>query len=212
MTLFCALWRRLLMPASTLNRTATVERKTAETDVCVTIDLDGTGRAEIATGVAFLDHMLRHVAVHGLLDLEVKAQGDLEIDAHHTVEDVMIVLGTAIDQALGERRGIARIAHSYVPMDEALAFVALDLSGRGYAVVEPDLRSPMLGQMPATLVQHGLETLAVRGRMNLHARIEYGRDDHHKAEALFKAFGRAFGQAAALDPRRTMVSTKGTLR
>ncbi len=193
------------------NRTTALERKTQETNVRVVLNLDGTGAADIATGVPFLDHMLRHIAVHGLFDLEIRAQGDLEIDAHHTVEDVAIVLGAALDQALGERRGITRIAHSFVPMDEALALVAIDLSGRGYGVIEAEFAAPMLGTMPASLVAHFLETLAIRARMNLHAHVFYGRDDHHKAEALFKALGRALGQAVAIDPRREIVSTKGTL-
>ncbi len=194
-----------------MTRTATLERKTNETQVRVAIDLDGTGQAKIETGIPFLDHMLRHVAVHGLFDLEVAAQGDLGIDAHHTAEDVAVVLGMALDQALGERTGIARIAHSYVPMDEALAFVAVDLSGRGYAVIEADMAAPMLGTLPSTLVAHFFETLAFRGRMNLHARVMYGRDDHHKAEALYKALGRALGGAVAIDPRRQISSTKGNL-
>ncbi len=193
------------------DRTATLERKTQETQVRVALNLDGAGAADIATGVPFLDHMLRHVAVHGLFDLETRARGDLEVDAHHTVEDVAIVLGAALDQALGERQGITRIAHSFVPMDEALALVAIDVSGRGYAVIEAEFAVPMLGTMPTSLVAHFLETLAIRARLNLHAKIFYGRDDHHKAEALFKALGRALGQAVTVDPRRAVVSTKGTL-
>ncbi len=194
-----------------MRRTAILERNTAETKVRVSLDLDGVGKADIATGVPFLDHMLRHVAVHGLFDLEIRAQGDLEIDAHHTVEDVAIVLGDALDQALGERRNITRIAHSFVPMDEALALIAIDLSGRGYAVIEAKFDAPLLGTMPASLVAHFLETLAQRARMNLHAKVFYGRDDHHKAEALFKALGRALGPAVTADPRRQAVTTKGTL-
>ncbi|MGB8646041.1 MAG: imidazoleglycerol-phosphate dehydratase HisB [Anaerolineae bacterium] len=194
-----------------MTRTATVERKTNETRVRVALDLDGAGQARIATGIPFLDHMLLHVAVHGLFDLEIAAQGDLEIDAHHTAEDVAIVLGMALDQALGERTGMTRIAHSYVPMDEALAFVAIDLSGRGYAVIDAELTAPLLGTLPSTLVAHFFETLAFRGRLNLHARVLYGRDDHHKAEALFKALGRALGAAATPDARRQVTSTKGTL-
>ncbi len=192
-------------------RTATLERNTNETRVRVSTDLDGTGKHEIATGIPFLDHMLRHLVVHALYDMQIAAQGDLEIDAHHTAEDVAIVLGMALDQALGERTGITRIAHSYVPMDEALAFVAIDLSGRGYAVIDADFSAPMLGTLPSTLVAHFFETLALRARMNLHARVLYGRDDHHKAEALFKALGRALGAASTLDERRQVTSTKGML-
>ena len=193
-------------------RTATVERKTKETDVHVNLNLDGSGQAELATGVPMLDHLLSHVAVHGLLDLTVHATGDLEIDAHHTVEDIAIVLGQAIDQALGDRRGIVRMGHAIVPMDEALALAAVDLSGRGYAVVNAGFATPMIGALPASLVGHFLETLAVQARMNLHARALYGRDDHHKAEAVFKALGRAFAMAVVIDPRRTGVaSSKGVL-
>lgn len=193
-------------------RTATVKRTTTETDVKCKLVLDGSGQHVIGTGVGFLDHMLRHVAVHGLFDLEIEATGDLEIDAHHTIEDVGIVLGQTLARALGERRGIARMGDAYVPMDEALAFVAVDLSGRPYSVIQAQWHTPLIGQMPTALVDHFLESLAVHGRMNLHARIEYGRDDHHQAEALFKALGRALRQAVALDPRREAVpSTKGTL-
>jgi len=193
-------------------RTATVERKTNETDVRVTLNLDGTGRADIATGVAMLDHLLAHVAVHGLIDLEVHATGDLQIDSHHTIEDVAIVLGDALDRALGDNRGIVRMGHAYVPMDDALAFVAIDLSGRAYAVIDAQFSALMIGTLPTSLVAHFLETLATHARMNLHARVLYGRDDHHKAEALFKALGRALAVAVAIDARRAGVaSTKGTL-
>jgi imidazoleglycerol-phosphate dehydratase len=194
------------------SRIAIVERKTKETDIHVGLNLDGVGIADILTGVPMLDHLLSHVAVHGLFDLEIRATGDLQIDAHHTVEDVAIVLGDALARALGDKRGIARMGHSYVPMDEALALVAVDLSGRAYAVIEADLAAPMLGAMPASLVAHFLETLATHAWMNLHARVFYGRDDHHKAEALFKALGRALAIAVAVEPRREgIASTKGTL-
>ncbi len=193
-------------------RVATVTRKTKETDIAITLNLDGVGNANIATGVPMLDHMLSHVAVHGLLDLEIRATGDLEIDAHHTTEDVAIVLGDALARALGDKRGIVRMGHTYVPMDEALAFVAIDLSGRAYAVIDAEFASPMIGALPASLVEHFLETLATNARMNLHAKVLYGRDDHHKAEALFKALGRALAVAVAMDARRVGVaSTKGTL-
>jgi imidazoleglycerol-phosphate dehydratase len=194
-------------------RTATLERKTSETQVRVTLDLDGSGQSAVNTGVGLLDHMLRHVAVHGLLDLTVRAKGDLEIDPHHTVEDIALTLGACLDQALGDRKGIARMGHAYVPMDEALAFVAIDLSGRPYTVVEGEWSAPMIGQLPATLVPHFLESLATAGRLNLHARVLYGRDDHHKAEALFKALGRALESAVRIEPRRAaqVPSTKGVL-
>ncbi len=193
-------------------RVATIERKTKETDVCAVLNLDGAGNADITTGVPMLDHLLSHVAVHGLFDLQMRATGDLQIDAHHTVEDVAIVLGDALDRALGDKRSIARMGHAYVPMDDALALVAVDLSGRAYAVIEAQFSAPMIGTMPASLVEHFFETLATHAKMNLHARVFYGHDDHHKAEALFKALGRALAMAVAIDSRRTGVaSTKGAL-
>lgn len=195
-----------------MERNTAVERKTAETEVQLTLNLDGDGRHKIDTGVGFLDHMLNHVAVHGLFDLTVTATGDLHVDAHHTIEDVAIVLGQALAQALGERRGIRRMGHAYVPMDEALAFVAVDLSGRPYSMIETQWRTPSLGTMPTAMVDHFLKSVAVHGRMNLHARVEYGRNDHHQAEALFKALGRALRAAVEPDARRSGVpSTKGTL-
>ncbi|MBI5651364.1 MAG: imidazoleglycerol-phosphate dehydratase [Chloroflexi bacterium] len=171
-------------------RAATVERKTKETAIAITLNLDGAGNADIATGVPILDHLLSHVAVHGLFDLHIRATGDLDIDAHHTTED----------------------GHAYVPMDEALALVAIDLSGRAYAVIDAPFAAPMIGALPASLIAHFFESLATHARMNLHAKIFYGRDDHHKAEAMFKALGRALAMAVAFDARRVgIASTKGTL-
>jgi imidazoleglycerol-phosphate dehydratase len=194
-------------------RTAEIHRTTNETDIHISLNLDGRGVYEIETGVGFLDHMLSHVAVHGLFDLTLAARGDLHIDIHHTIEDCALALGQAIDQALGDRKGIVRMGAAYVPMDEALAFVALDLSGRPYTIFEAEWRAPMIGQMPTSLVGHFFESLAVTARANLHARVLYSRDDHHEAEALFKARGRALDAATQLDPRRAGVipSTKGTL-
>jgi imidazoleglycerol-phosphate dehydratase len=194
-------------------RTADVARETRETKVSVHLDLDGNGRADIATGIGFLDHMLSHVALHGMLDLTVRASGDLRVDPHHTVEDVALALGAALDQALGDRAGIVRIASASVPMDEALAFVALDFSGRPYCVVDAAWSGASVGALAVTLVPHFLESLAVAARANVHARVCYGRDDHHKAEALFKALGRALDAAVQIDPRRAgaIPSTKGTL-
>ncbi|NPA93669.1 MAG: imidazoleglycerol-phosphate dehydratase HisB [Chloroflexi bacterium] len=194
-------------------RQATVERQTSETQIAIRLDLDGSGKHKIATGLPFLDHMLRHLAVHGLFDLTVEAHGDLEIDPHHTVEDVALALGTAFDRALGDRKGIVRMGHAYVPMDETLAFVAVDLSGRPYAVVQAQWHGPSVGGIPNSLWPHFLESFAVTARANLHARVLYGRDDHHQAEALFKALARALDAATALDPRRGAVipSTKGIL-
>ena len=194
-------------------RTTSILRKTNETDIRVELNLDGSGQHDIATGVGFLDHMLTHIAVHGLFDLTVKASGDLHIDVHHTVEDVALVLGSAFDQALGDRKGIVRMASFYAPMDETLAFVALDLSGRPYAVIDAEWRPAPVGQIPTSMFPHFFESFAVTARCNLHARVLYGRDDHHKAEALFKALARALDMATTLDPRRSenIPSTKGSL-
>ncbi len=199
--------------ASGLPRRASVERETAETKVSLHLTLEGSGCHTIDTGVGFLDHMLAHVAVHGLFDMEVRAEGDLHVDVHHTVEDVALVLGTAFDRALGDRGGIVRVGSAYVPMDEALALVAVDLSGRPYAVTEMEWAGSLVGGVPVTLIQHAFESFAVAARGNVHARVVHGRDDHHKAEALFKAFGRALDSATRLDPRRgsSIPSTKGTL-
>lgn len=195
-----------------MGREATIERETSETKVTLTLNLDGEGSVAVRTGVGFLDHMLSHVAVHGLFDLWLEAEGDLQVDAHHTIEDVAIVLGRALDQALTDRKGIQRMGWAFVPMDEALAFVAVDLSGRPYSVLQTEWDTAAVGQMPTAMVDHFMESLAVHARMNLHARVEYGSNDHHKAEALFKALGRALRQAVAGDPRREDVaSTKGTL-
>ncbi len=194
-------------------RTAAITRKTNETDISIDLNLDGSGKHSIATGIGFLDHMLTHLAVHGLFDLTVKATGDLEVDPHHTVEDVALGLGTAFDQALGDRKGIVRMGSVYVPMDETLAFAAVDLSGRPYAVVDAAWSAPTVGNIPASLFPHFLESFAVTARCTLHARVLYGRDDHHKAEALFKALARALDAATQLDPRRAgkVPSTKGSL-
>jgi imidazoleglycerol-phosphate dehydratase len=194
-------------------RIAEISRKTYETDVFVRINLDGSGKYKIDTGIGFIDHMLTHIAVHGLFDLEVKAQGDLEVDFHHTIEDCAIVLGQAIDKALENRQGIARMASVYTPMDEALAFVALDLSGRPYPVIQTEWRTPAIHGIPTSLFTHFFESLAINMRANLHARTLYGRDDHHQAEALFKALGRALCEATRIDQRRlgNIPSTKGTL-
>jgi len=194
-------------------RTAEISRQTNETQIHINLDLDGTGKHEISTGVGFLDHMLTHLAVHGLFDLNVQANGDLHIDVHHIVEDVALALGQAFDKALGDRKGIIRMGDSYAPMDETLAHVAIDLSGRPYAVFQAEWHTPYVGNIPVTLFQHFFESFAVTSRCNLHARVLYGRDDHHQAEALFKAWGRALDAASQFDPRRggMIPSTKGTL-
>jgi imidazoleglycerol-phosphate dehydratase len=194
-------------------RRARVARATRETDVTVELALDGSGRCEAHTGVPFLDHMLDQIARHGLFDLTVRATGDLEIDAHHTVEDTGIVLGRAFAEALGDARGIRRMGHAIVPMDEALALVAVDLSGRGYAVIDVPFAGERIGTMDADLLRHFWESLATAMRATLHIRVLAGTNDHHKAEACFKALARALDQATELDPRRAdqVPSTKGTL-
>ena len=194
-------------------RTAETSRQTNETQVQIKLDLDGTGEHTITTGIGFLDHMLTHLAVHGLFDLVLQAQGDLEVDTHHTIEDVALVLGQAFDQALGDRKGIVRMADCFAPMDETLAHVAIDLSGRPYSVNQAKWHTPVVGNIPTTLFPHFFESFAVTARCNLHARVLYGRDDHHQAEALFKAWARALDKATQFDPRRAnrIPSTKGTL-
>jgi len=194
-------------------RTADISRRTNETQIEIELNLDGAGAHEISTGVGFLDHMLTHLAVHGLFDLRVQAQGDLHIDVHHTLEDVALALGQAFDRALGDRKGIIRMGDCFAPMDETLAHVAVDFSGRPYAVVRARWRTPYVGNLPVTLFAHFFESFAVTARCNVHARILYGRDDHHRAEALFKAWARALDAATQLDPRRggMIPSTKGAL-
>jgi imidazoleglycerol-phosphate dehydratase len=199
-------------PTRSLACRGSIHRQTRETDVTVTLKVYGTGRHETDTGLGFLDHMLAEIAAHGLFDLIVRARGDLEVDEHHTVEDVAIGLGQALDSALGNRRGIVRMGQAYAPLDEALAHVVVDLSGRPYAVVEAEFTMPRVGAVDTDLIIHFLETLAVHARMSLHARVLYGRNDHHKAEALFKALGRALDAASRPDPRRQDIpSTKGVL-
>lgn len=194
-------------------RKAEISRQTKETTIEIKLELDGTGQHQISTGIGFLDHMLTHLAVHGLFDLSVQARGDLEVDEHHTVEDIGLVLGSAFDQALGNRTGIVRMGNCFVPMDESLAHVTIDLSGRPYAVIQAEWHTPYVGKIPTTLFPHFFESFAITARCNLHARVLYGRDDHHQAEALFKAWARALDQATRLDPRRgeAVPSTKGTL-
>lgn len=193
-------------------RIATIQRTTNETDVSVSLDLDGSGQADIHTGIGFYDHLWHHVAHHGLFDLTIRATGDLHVDEHHTVEDVAIAFGQALDRALGDRHGIVRMADAWVTMDEALAQVIVDLSGRPYAVTRASFAAPKIGRLSTSLVPHVFESIAVHGRLNLHARVLYGRDDHHQAEALFKALGRALDAATLIDPRRRGVpSTKGVI-
>jgi imidazoleglycerol-phosphate dehydratase len=193
-------------------RRAERERATRETRVRVAVDLDGTGRARITTGIGFYDHLLASLAGHSLIDLEIEAAGDLEVDEHHTVEDGALVLGDALSAALGDRAGIARFGDAVVPMDEALARCALDLSGRPYAVLDLAFRGDRMGSLSTQLVEHALESLARTAGMTLHLAAS-GRNDHHVAEAAFKALARSLRSAVALDPRRagTVPSTKGSL-
>ena len=193
-------------------RSATITRTTAETDVRVELDLDGTGRAEIATGLGFFDHMLTLLAGHALFDLQVACRGDLHVDGHHTVEDVGRAIGTALATVLGERRGIRRYGHAIVPMDEALATVAVDLGGRSAVVFAVEFPVPVIGAFDAQLVEVFWESVAATAGMNVHASLHHGRNGHHIAEAVFKAGARALRVAVEPDPRQPGIpSTKGTL-
>jgi imidazoleglycerol-phosphate dehydratase len=193
-------------------RTGAVTRKTRETDLSVRLVLDGSGVSTIATGVGFLDHMLTALATHARFDLDVRCQGDLEVDAHHTVEDVGIGLGQALRQATGDKRGLTRFGHAYVPLDEALSRAVVDLSGRGWLHFGVTFRAQRVGTMPTELFEDFFWALADHGRLNLHLDTLRGRNAHHIAETLFKATARALGMAVAVDPRvLTVPSTKGVL-
>ncbi len=193
-------------------RTARVERKTAETQIALELNLDGGGQARVATGVGFLDHMLALLAKHAALDLAVQATGDLEVDQHHTVEDVGISLGMALREALGDKAGIARYGHFTLPMEETLATSAVDLGGRAYLVFEAQFPTPKIGQFDSELVEDFWQAVAANALCNLHVVVHYGRNGHHIAEAIFKATARALRMAVSPDPRMTGVpSTKGTL-
>ncbi len=195
-------------------RIATVARNTAETTITVTINLDGSGKFDIDTGIGFFDHMLSHIAKHGVFDLELRAKGDLHIDQHHTVEDCGIALGQAFAEALGDKAGIVRSGSAYMPLDEALAFAAVDLSGRPYTVLDLRLLGRELGGMPPDLLGHFLESFANTLKANLHIKVLSGVNDHHKAEAAFKALARALDAACRVDPRRAgdIPSTKGLIQ
>jgi imidazoleglycerol-phosphate dehydratase len=190
-----------------------VARTTKESSVLVEIDLDGTGKADVDTGIGFYDHMLSQIAKHGLFDLLVKTTGDLHVDAHHTVEDTALALGGAFREALGEKAGIRRFANAAVPLDETLAEAVVDLSGRPYLVhEEPERMAPMIGAYDTTLTRHIFESFVAQAQICLHLRVPYGRNAHHIVEAQFKAVARALRDACALDPRVTGVpSTKGVL-
>jgi imidazoleglycerol-phosphate dehydratase len=196
-----------------MTRTATIERTTKETEISLTLNIDGTGQSTISTGVGFFDHMLEQIAKHGQFDLHIECTGDLHIDEHHTVEDVAICFGQALRQALGDRAGIVRTAHAFVPMDEALCFAAIDISGRPFAVVDADFTSERIGGLSTDLVWHIFQSITTHAHITAHLRVHYGRNDHHKVEGLFKAFGRALDAATRIDDRLQgqVPSTKGVL-
>lgn len=191
-------------------RKASVTRRTKETSVKVEVSIDGSGKDEITTGILFFDHMLCQIARHGIFDLNISANGP---DQHHVVEDVAITLGRAFNQALGDKQGIVRMAHAVVPMDEAVALVALDISGRGHAVIETSIKEAVISEMHSDLVHHFFVSFAQEARINIHAWVLSGKNDHHKAEALFKALARALDTATRLDPRisGSVPSTKDSI-
>jgi imidazoleglycerol-phosphate dehydratase len=195
----------------TEHRIATVDRSTSETEIKLTLNLDGTGRASLATGIGFLDHMLTALAKHGRFDLELQVNGDLDVDDHHTTEDTALALGAALDQALGERRGIERFAHAYAPLDEALARVVVDLSGRPFARVGILFQREVIGDVATENLTHFFQSLAMTARMALHVDVLEGENDHHKAEAAFKALAIALRRAVARTGDGEIPSTKGSL-
>ena len=201
------------LPAISEGRAATLHRATGETDIRLSVNLDGQGVYEVDTGNGFLDHMVSQISRHGLIDITLKAEGDLHTGWHHLVEDVGITLGRAFNEAIGDARGIRRMGHAIVPLDETLAMVALDCSGRGYAVIETTIDDSMVETLPGSLVRHFFESFALEAKINLHAKILTGIDPHHKAEALCKATARALRDALEPDPRspQAVPSTKGTL-
>jgi imidazoleglycerol-phosphate dehydratase len=201
------------MPRDTQQRTATVNRKTKETSIGVSLNLDGTGKADIHTGIGFFDHMLEQLAKHSLIDVTIKADGDLHIDGHHTVEDVGLTLGQALTQALGEKRGIIRYGSAYAPMDETLSRVALDLSGRPYCVWNVKFTREHIGDMEVELFKEFFHSVAQTGGITLHCENLYGENNHHIIEATFKAFAKALRMAVTIDERAAdmIPSTKGSL-
>jgi imidazoleglycerol-phosphate dehydratase len=191
-------------------RTAKVERKTKETNIEIEINLDGLGKYEIDSGVGFLDHMLTHLSKHSKIDLSLKAKGDLEVDAHHTIEDVGICLGEALLKALGQKKGITRYGHSSLPMEDALANVAVDLSGRSACVYQVEYRTDKIGDFDVECIEEFLRSFSGNGKFNLHINVPYGSNSHHIAEAVFKALGQALGQAVKIKGK-DVPSTKGIL-
>ncbi|WP_026487790.1 imidazoleglycerol-phosphate dehydratase HisB [Butyrivibrio sp. XBB1001] len=194
------------------NREATIARKTKETDISISLNIDGKGNSNIETGNGFFDHMLDGFARHGFFDLTVKAHGDLNVDCHHTVEDTGIVLGQAIAKAIGDKKGIKRYGSMILPMDETLVMCAIDLSGRPYFVMDGEFTAPMVGDFDTQMVREFFYAISYSAGMNLHLRIITGQNDHHKIEALFKAFAKALDEATTIDPRiENVLSTKGAL-
>ena len=194
------------------DRTADLSRQTRETKVQVALNLDGTGEADLETGVGFFNHMLELLSRHSLIDLTVRAEGDLDVDFHHTVEDVGIVLGQALEKALGEKKGIGRYGWAIVPMDESLAQVAIDISGRAAFVFNVDFKGPAIGTFDVELVREFFKAFANTAKMNLHVSVPYGENNHHISEAIFKATAKALRQAVSIDPRNPAIpSTKGSL-
>lgn len=195
-----------------MSRTARIERKTAETEIALELNLDGTGNAQVSSGIGFFDHMLSLLAKHAAIDLAVDAKGDLHVDQHHTVEDVGICMGQALRQALGDKKGIRRYGHFTLPMEETLATVAIDLSGRYFLVFQAQFPRAKIGDFDSELVEDFWQALAANALCNLHVLVHYGRNSHHISEAVFKSAARALRMAAESDPRMTDVpSTKGTL-
>ena len=195
-----------------MSRTASIERNTKETKIRVTLELDGTGKGEIDTGIGFFDHMLEGFTRHGFFDLTAKCQGDTQVDSHHSIEDMGIVLGTAIREALGDKKGIVRYGSCMLPMDETLAMCAIDLSGRPYLVFDAPFQGEMVGAMDTQMAREFFYAVSYAAGMNLHLKVLYGENDHHMMEALFKAFAKALDAATRFDPRITdVLSTKGTL-
>ena len=195
-----------------MSRTATIERNTKETKIRVTLDLDGIGKSEINTGIGFFDHMLEGFTRHGVFDVTAKCQGDVGVDSHHSIEDMGIVLGTAIKEALGDKKGIVRYGSCMLPMDETLAMCAIDLSGRPYLVFDAPFKGDMVGAMDTQMAHEFFYAVSYAAGMNLHLKVLYGENDHHMMEALFKAFAKALDAATRFDPRITdVLSTKGTL-
>jgi imidazoleglycerol-phosphate dehydratase len=198
-------------PAS--HRTAEIRRETKETTIDLALNIDGTGQSDISTGIGFLDHMLDALARHARFNLTIRATGDLHIDAHHTAEDIAIVLGQALDRALGDKKGLRRFADAICPLDEALTQVVLDLSGRGFAAIELPFKGERVGTLPTEMIPHFLYSFAIEGRLTLHVRLLAGENDHHRAEATFKALARCLEMATRIDPRiaSQVPSTKGSL-